>query len=217
MMRSEIPCAAISDHGLIAVGIPFLQYGFRFVAVMADDDHGFSDVLARLHESQLADARAVESGASQAGSGEHAEADDTRPARWEKLLADFERFGASKIPLTMPKMRMQVTTDLEPLLNDLGVRKVFRPDAEFLGTQGGMAAKIPFFVTQARQEVFIEVNEKGAEAAGASSVSIGCSARIPDGTPLAFDRPFIFAIQDTRTGAVIVCGQVVDPSLFEKE
>jgi serpin B len=33
-----------------------------------------------------------------------------------------------------------------------------------------------------------------------------------NGRPLAIDRPFLFALRDTKTGALLFLGRVTDPS-----
>ena len=54
-------------------------------------------------------------------------------------------------------------------------------------------------------------NEQGAEAAAATSVVVGLeSLSIPK--RFAADRPFIFLIRDSRTGAILFLGRVMDPT-----
>lgn len=56
----------------------------------------------------------------------------------------------------------------------------------------------------------IDVDEKGTEAAAATAVSVGRVSR-PSGS-LVVDRPFLFAIRDDATGAVLFVGRVTDPT-----
>jgi serpin B len=62
-------------------------------------------------------------------------------------------------------------------------------------------------------EAWVAVDEKGTEAAAATAViGFGCSAApIPKGTPIIVDRPFMYAIRDVETGAVLFLGRVLDP------
>jgi serpin B len=56
------------------------------------------------------------------------------------------------------------------------------------------------------------LDEHGTEAAAATAVGIsGTSA--PGGRPvtLTIDRPFVFLIRDTKTGAILFMGRVVNP------
>ena len=61
------------------------------------------------------------------------------------------------------------------------------------------------------QAAFVEVNEKGTEAAAATGVKMGLKSIIPPRVIFRADHPFIFALRDNRTGAVLFLGRVVDP------
>jgi serpin B len=57
----------------------------------------------------------------------------------------------------------------------------------------------------------ISVDEEGTEAAAATAVIVAGSG--PPQTPIVmtFDHPFLFALRDRASGAVLFLGQVVDP------
>lgn len=59
-------------------------------------------------------------------------------------------------------------------------------------------------------QLTVEVNEVGTEAAAVTSVSFGPTAVL--GLTLRFDRPFIFIVKDTDTGAVLFMGSVRNPA-----
>jgi len=54
------------------------------------------------------------------------------------------------------------------------------------------------------------VNEEGTEAAAATAVGMmgGMPAKPPE---FRADHPFLFLIQDNRTGSILFLGRVVDP------
>ena len=59
--------------------------------------------------------------------------------------------------------------------------------------------------------VFVEVNEEGTQAAAATAADPIACAREP--APIfRADRPFLFAIRDRRSGAILFLGRVVDPT-----
>jgi len=197
MMKTEIPCQAVQSDGVIAVEIPFHQHGFSFIAVMAESGHSLDPVIKRLVAARFDKAAPAETNA---------------PESLAKLIQDFGSIHVSKIPLSLPRFTMRISLNLDEPLRRLGMSSAFAPNADFSGmVAADSSTREPLFITSVAQQVFVEVNEEGAEAAGASSVTMGCSARIPDGTPIAFDRPFLYAIRDNLTGAVVVMGQVVDP------
>jgi serpin B len=58
----------------------------------------------------------------------------------------------------------------------------------------------------------IIVDEKGTEAAAATSVEIGLTSIREDRFEMNVNRPFLFLIEDQETGALLFIGHVVDPS-----
>jgi len=59
----------------------------------------------------------------------------------------------------------------------------------------------------------VEVNEEGTEAAAVTSVQVGITSVQQPRPPfqMVVDRPFFFAIRDTRTGMVLFMGAVYEP------
>jgi serpin B len=66
------------------------------------------------------------------------------------------------------------------------------------------------FITAAVHKAFVDVNEEETEAAAATGVVLGfVSAREPK--VFRADHPFVFLIQDKRTGSVLFLGRVTNP------
>ena len=79
------------------------------------------------------------------------------------------------------------------------------PPADFSGMDG----KQDLYISEVLHKAFVDVNEEGTEAAAATAVTMSRGMmRLP--TFLA-DHPFIFLIQDNRTGGILFCGRVMDP------
>ena len=108
----------------------------------------------------------------------------------------------------MPLWTTRTSVSLEQL-GALGMRRAFAGDAEFDGLSAEWTR-----IDDVLHQAFVAVDEKGTEAAAATAVtSLGCSAvPTPKGTPIVVDRPFIYAIRDVETGAVLFLGRVLDPS-----
>ncbi|MGC9986798.1 MAG: serpin family protein, partial [Polyangia bacterium] len=60
-------------------------------------------------------------------------------------------------------------------------------------------------------DAFINVAEKGTEAAAATAV-VMVGAAAPTGLPVDATRPFIYFLYDQPTGAILFMGRVQDPS-----
>jgi serpin B len=122
-------------------------------------------------------------------------------------------FGAAEVQLVMPKYRMAVELSLNDPLQAMGMADAFSPararfgamlPAEFLARQNA-------YVSQAKQKVFIEVNEEGTEAAAVTGIEMRTTSMPPPPVSFVVDRPFILAIRDDQTGALLFVGQVNDP------
>ena len=70
-------------------------------------------------------------------------------------------------------------------------------------------------VGRALHKAFVEVNEKGAEAAAATAVAMTRPTSAPRSVPFnpAFraDRPFLFLIRDMESGMVLFMGRMTTP------
>jgi serpin B len=78
----------------------------------------------------------------------------------------------------------------------------------------GMDGTHNLFISDVIHKAFIDVVEKGTEAAAATAVVIR-----PNGAPLPSvglvinaDRPFLYFLRDQPTGAILFMGRVQDPS-----
>ena len=63
---------------------------------------------------------------------------------------------------------------------------------------------------QAIQRVYLNVGEKGTEAAAATGLGMIPTA-LPVQQGISFDKPFLFLVRDTKTGAVLFASQIVSP------
>jgi serpin B len=117
--------------------------------------------------------------------------------------------ASASLRLTIPKFTFRTQLGLSAALRALGMPTAFDPsEADF----SGMTTEEKLFISDVIHEAYIAVDEEGTEAAAATGVVMGAtSAPMIDGT-LRVDRPFIFALRDTQTGALLFLGRVADPS-----
>jgi len=68
-------------------------------------------------------------------------------------------------------------------------------------------------IDQVIHQAFVEVNEEGTEAAAATAVIMQECVSIPE-EPKIFkaDHPFIFIIEQKKTGNILFLGRVNEPS-----
>jgi serine protease inhibitor len=125
---------------------------------------------------------------------------------WSQWLASTQpRF----VNLTFPRLKIRQRIDLEEALKQLGVTELFSPQADL----GNLSDDSELFVGAAVSEAVLEVNEMGLEAAAAAGVAIRTlSYRLPPETiSMVVDRPFLLAIVDRLTGALLFVGHCQNP------
>ncbi|MBM3961473.1 MAG: serpin family protein [Planctomycetes bacterium] len=138
------------------------------------------------------------------------------PAR----LADWlGRAEARTVDVALPRFAVRKQLGLKDALQALGLRRAFVDPANGDGADfGGMAssndARDGLFVGDVLHEALVEVDEEGTRAVAATAVMMVATA-MPAARPFvpAFraDRPFLFLIRDTKSGAILFLGRVLDP------
>jgi serpin B len=89
-----------------------------------------------------------------------------------------------------------------------------RDGADFLAMSNPPSPAERLYISNAYHQVFVDVREAGTEAAAATAVVMAArGAAMPTQPPASFvaDHPFLFAIRERETGAVLFMGRVNDP------
>jgi serpin B len=111
--------------------------------------------------------------------------------------------------LSMPKFEFRTKAGLNRALTALGMAGAFGGGADF----SGMTKQADLSISDVIHEAYVKVDEKGTEAAAATAVVMEEMAAMPTGqVTLIIDRPFIFALRDRTTGAILFMGRVTDPT-----
>jgi len=113
--------------------------------------------------------------------------------------------------LRLPRFRIETNANLTAPLKALGILQVFDSARAVLE---GISERKPLYLVGVLQNDFVEVNEKGTEAAAVTHVALGAALHQPPPPPpfeMIVDRPFLFAICDDYARTVVFLGAVADP------
>ncbi len=125
----------------------------------------------------------------------------------EKFSDIKESMYETEIPVKIPRFKFDADYSLGDDLQQMGMQEAFLDSANFSVMDTLKGLKIGFVVHKA----VIEVNEEGTEAAAVTAVGMmTTSVR----EPLIFraDHPFVFVIQDNKTGSILFIGKIIDPT-----
>lgn len=123
--------------------------------------------------------------------------------------AALSMMSEREVILSLPKFKIETEMVLNETLRRLGVKAAFTSGAQF----DGISEMGPLAVDQVKQKCFVEVSEKGTEAAAVTVVQIKLtSARPSADRPVVMnvDRPFLFVITDSVADNILFAGKIVN-------
>ncbi len=119
---------------------------------------------------------------------------------WTRNLAPASLF------VSLPRFTISSGAGLNRILSDLGMRTAFCgrwvTDFTKLDTAGQTC------IDDVQHGAWVQVNEEGTAAAAATSVGLGPTSLPPH---IVLDRPFLFAIRERFSGAILFLGKVMNP------
>jgi len=127
----------------------------------------------------------------------------------ENYLEKLHKIWEKEINVYFPKFKIEKGYELKKILHNLGMTSAFSEGANF----SKIAEDPPKYISQIIHKAFVEVNERGTEAAAVTALRVLGSAIGPTAKPPDFraDHPFIFLLIDSYTRAILFIGRVVNP------
>jgi serpin B len=132
-----------------------------------------------------------------------------------------------KTNVYLPKFKMKTEYKLgdaeEPgTLQKMGMVRAFKDPrdpktgAQFKGMTTSTDPMKQLYISGVFHKAFVEVNEKGTEAAAATGVGMASPASLPRDFPFTpefkADRPFVYLIREKSTGSVLFLGRMTQPN-----
>lgn len=124
---------------------------------------------------------------------------------WQREFVEVEG------TVMLPKFKISYETELNGILQQLGMERAFRKDAEFNQL---IDEENPVWVSSVKQKTYLEVDEKGTEAAAVTGIDM-VTESAPTPTDRTFlmevNRPFTLLITDEETEAILFLGEIGQP------
>ena len=112
--------------------------------------------------------------------------------------------------ITMPRFDFESNVPLTDLLPDMGMPDAFQP---YIADFSGITGNKDLYISKALHRATIKADERGTEATAATVIAVRqVSGSATQPIHLTIDRPFIFAITERETGAILFLGRVTNPA-----
>nr|AHI48498.1 serine protease inhibitor [Penaeus japonicus] len=137
-------------------------------------------------------------------------------AEVEAKLADTDLYAIDRglhsveVEVSLPKFKLEESLELVEYLQGMGMKDLFDEGKSDLS---GISGNRDLFVSNVIHKAFLEVNEKGSEAAAATVVGIVLCAHIGPEEDYKFeaDHPFFFYIKDKLSNIILFSGRLLKP------
>jgi serine protease inhibitor len=121
----------------------------------------------------------------------------------------FQEMSYGRAMVFMPRMKLSYKNVLNDLLIEMGMTDAFSKYHANFENIGKPLIGPRIFINQVVHKSVLEIDEKGAEGAAATSVGFGVTSLPP---VLRFDRPFILCLRHIETNSLIFIGRVMNPA-----
>ena len=121
---------------------------------------------------------------------------------WKNWLSQFQKKSGL---IELPKFQLEYEIELNRFLQILGLKTMFNGQQADFSLMTNEKVK----VDRVKHKTFLEVNEKGTEAAAVTSIGIRTTSFDPSPPfEMIVNRPFFCTIQDNQTGAILFMGAI---------
>jgi len=189
--ETQRPATYPDDHGFQIISLPYKGGDLSMVLIAPRSAGGLAELESRLTAESL--------------------------ESWLKEL------DSRTVDTAMPRFKMEWEREMSPVLQEMGMKRAFiSPDqpqgAQFTGMTESEDPGQQLYIGAVRHKAWVEVNEKGTEAAAATAVMMAPGAAIgrpvemvPFNPVFRADRPFLYLIRDAKSGLILFMGRMTDP------
>lgn len=106
----------------------------------------------------------------------------------------------------LPRVKFKYDESIEDDFYGMGLKKPFDENYGFDGI-----VNETLIISKILHNTYFSMDEKGVEASAVTEVYVECLGEDFEPTRFRFDRPFVFAVRDDRTGTLLFIGKVEEP------
>ncbi len=141
----------------------------------------------------------------------------------DRLTGWLGKLARRDVDTALPRFQQRGQSNLGQALQAMGMARAFvdpttGSGAQFEGMNGAEDPMQKLYIAAVFHQAFVEVTEKGTEAAAATVLTLDPGSAAPRIEMVPFrpvfraDRPFLFLIRDCKSGAILFLGRVCAPS-----
>ncbi|MDP2888448.1 MAG: serpin family protein [Bacteroidota bacterium] len=119
----------------------------------------------------------------------------------------ISKLSEQKKEVFLPKFEFKFDNSLKDELAALGMTDAFN-DAK--ANLSGISDAAKLVISEVMHKTYIKVDERGTEAAAVTGITVGVTS-MPVDNSFRVDHPFVFAIREKDTQAILFIGKVMDP------
>ncbi|XP_058611819.1 leukocyte elastase inhibitor-like [Onychostoma macrolepis] len=181
--NKKLPFRYIPEYELQVLELPYKQEELSMLILLPDETQDGSDPLLKL-ESELTLDKLLDW------------------TRRDKMATQMD------IRVHFPKFKLEVESSLSEILQEMGMSSVFQ---ETKADLTGMSSQDGLSISAVIHKAFVEVNEKGTEAAAATAICVrACSLQLQFQSFTA-DHPFMFFIRHNPSNSILFLGRFRGP------
>ena len=125
----------------------------------------------------------------------------------ESYDAAMNSLQSKEVLLKMPKVKVETSLLLNQSLQHMGIRTAFTGAADFKG----ISEMGPLSLGLVKQKCYVEISEKGTEAAAVTSAQIRMTALRPSQyVIMTVDRPYLFFVTDKQESNILFAGRIMN-------
>jgi len=125
---------------------------------------------------------------------------------WRNLQSSLT--SIRKVNVGLPKFTLEYEISLDKVLQSMGMKQAFSNQANLtkISKQGRL------YVSAVKHKTFLQIDEKGTEAAGVTSIGVGVTSVNPNTPPtIIFDRPFLMILSEKQSNTILFMGKITNP------